>query len=194
MRYFIGKIKKTEFRFGKEYTLLKKRLEKRFKYLYTGELFSVFGFLIASWCVNKAYSNLKLYSLSSFWFALILLEIILLQGVLFWYSKYRQLQKENSTVTPINVVRLLRRLQKLNIVIIIAILFFFTIDFIRFNQSLPIGGIKISVFIYLFAILEYINYFHIQLSYDNSSDIKYLFTNKKLKRAILNKDFERLKK
>lgn len=118
----------------------------------------------------------------------------MLQGVLYWYSKYRQLQKENSTVTPIEVIRILKKIQKWNICIIIMTPIFFAIDFLRFNPSLPVGGIKISAFIYLFAILEYINYFHIQLSYDNRSDIKYLLTNKKLKRAILKKDFERLKK
>lgn len=41
-----------------------------------------------------------------------------------------------------------------------------------------------------FSILEYINYYHVQLMMDNKSDLKYLFNNKKLKKASLAKDLK----
>ena len=59
-----------------------------------------------------------------------------------------------------------------------------------FNDLL-VGGLLLSGFIFLFAILEYINYFHIQLSYDNRADLEHLLRTKKLKQASLSKDFER---
>lgn len=53
-------------------------------------------------------------------------------------------------------------------------------------------GLVIAGFIYVFAILEYINYFHIQLSYDNRSEINSLKQTKRFKQACLSKDFKRL--
>ncbi|MGG1764330.1 general stress protein, partial [Parageobacillus toebii] len=46
--------------------------------------------------------------------------------------------------------------------------------------------------IYIFAVIEYINYFYIQLSYDNISDIKFLVQTKRLKKAALAKELERI--
>lgn len=45
-----------------------------------------------------------------------------------------------------------------------------------------------AIFANVFAVLEYINYYHKQLMYDNSHDLKYLFYNKTLKEASLHKD------
>lgn len=70
----------------------------------------------------------------------------------------------------------------------------FIFDFIKWYPSLPLGGLTITFFIYIFAILEFINYFYIQLSYDNVSDIKKLLKSKKLKNSCMNKDFKRIKK
>lgn len=68
----------------------------------------------------------------------------------------------------------------------------FVIDLIKWNPTLPLAGLAFVGFVYTFAILEYINYFHVQLSYDNSSDLKYLLKTKKLKQACISKDFERI--
>lgn len=69
----------------------------------------------------------------------------------------------------------------------------FAYDFIQWYPSLPLGGLAIAVFLYIFAILEFINYFYIQLSY-NLSGIQHLMKIKKWKNSSLNKDFKRMKK
>ena len=153
---------------------------------------AVVGFIIVSFLLNKAYPQLQLYSLASFWFSFFLLELLLVQGSIYWYSKWRRLKSENTSVTPIQMVQRLKKVQKWNIVLMIIPPFMFVIDFLRWYPSLPIGGLSISGFIYIFAILEYINYFHIQLSYDNFSDVRYLLKSKRLKQACLSKDFERV--
>jgi len=170
---------------------MKKSIEKRLSYLYTGELSAVMAFIGVSFLVNYAYPELQLFSLSSFWLSFCLLEFLLLQGTMYWYSKLQVVKKSHSAVTLSKIVILLRKLKNWNIVLIIVTPVAFIIDLLKWDP-LPSGGGYVTVFIYIFAILEYINYFHIQLSYDNASDVKNLLTLKRLKKASLSKDFERM--
>ncbi|MEK4474371.1 general stress protein [Paenibacillus sp. FSL R7-0048] len=172
---------------------MKKRLEKRLAYLYSGELFSLIGFVPISFLLNYEFPNLQLYSLYSFWISFIILEFLLLQGTIYWYVKLKRLRNENNSITPINVVRQLRYSKTLDIVMIMTTIVVFGFDLIKWYPSLPIGGLLISLFIYFFAILEFINYFYIQLSYDNVSDIKKLSKRRKLKKSCINKDLKRLR-
>lgn len=173
---------------------MKRTLEKRMAYLYSGELFSTITFVPVSFIVNHTFPTLQLYSLYSFWVAFILLEFLLLQGTVYWYVKLKRLRKENNPLAPMKVIRQLHGLKKVNVVMMITGIVGFAFDFIKWYPSLPVGGLTITFFIYVFAILEFINYFYFQLSYDNVSDIKNLFRNKKLKISSINKDFRRIKK
>lgn len=170
---------------------MKKKLENRLKYLYSGELASIIIFVLVSYLINRAYPNLQLYSLYSFWVSFFLLEFLLLQGTIYWYTKLKRLRNENTSITPIQTVRQLQHLKKMNIVLIITSIIVFTFDFVKWYHSLPVGGLSIAGLVFIFAVLEYINYFYVQLSYDNISDIKYLLKSKKLKQACINKDFKR---
>ena len=172
---------------------MKKTLENRLAYLYSGELFSIITFIPTSYLINYAFPNLHLYSLYSFWISFILLAFLLLQGTIYWYVKLKRLRKGNNPTTPIRVVRQLHSLKTVNMIIIVITIIVFAFDFIRLYPSLPIGGLTIAFFIYIFAILEFINYFYIQLSY-NISSIKDLLRNRKLKTSCINKDFKRIKK
>lgn len=147
-----------------------------------------------SYALNRGYPNLQLYSLTSFWASFLLLEILLLQGSVYWYSKLKRLRIEHTSVTPTRVVQQFKSLRKLNLGLIIAPIMMFIIDFIKWYPALPLAGLIFVGCIYIFAILEYINYFHVQLSYDNSSDLKYLLKTKKLKQACISRDFERISK
>lgn len=140
----------------------------------------------------RVYPQLQLFSLYSFWISFFLLEFLLIQGSVYWFVKWKRLRKENTSVTPLHMVQRFKRIKKWNIGFIIVSPFIFVIDLFKWHPSLPVAGLSIAGFIYIFAILEYINYFHIHLSYDNLSDIKYLLKSKRLKKACLNKDFERM--
>jgi hypothetical protein len=135
---------------------------------------------------------MHLYSLLSFWTSFLLLELLLVQGAVYWFVKWMRLRSENTSITPIRIVQKLRSLKKINVGFILIIPGAFIADYVKWQPSLPLSGIFFSVFIYIFAILEFINYFHIQLSYDNPSDIKSLLKSKQFKQACLSKDFERL--
>lgn len=58
---------------------------------------------------------------------------------------------------------------------------------IDFQASLWSNGI------FLFAILEYVNYYHYQLSHDNINDIRYLIKHRKIRRSPLYVDLQRHK-
>ncbi|MCC3647066.1 general stress protein [Cytobacillus oceanisediminis] len=171
---------------------MRNRVLKRLSYLYTGETTSLIMFVFISYLVNYTYPDLHLYSLFSFWSSFLLLELLLLQGSIYWFVKWKRLKKENTSAAPIRLVEHLWTIKKWNIATILIIPAAFIADFYMWQPSIP-QGITITAFIYIFAILEYINYFHIQLSYDNRSDINSLKQTKRFKQACLSKDFKRLK-
>lgn len=51
------------------------------------------------------------------------------------------------------------------------------------------GNLLVTGLLYLFAVLEYINYFHFQLMYDNHADLQYLASNKMLKQGLIVREF-----
>ncbi|OEH92598.1 general stress protein [Bacillus solimangrovi] len=171
---------------------MKAKLERRLVLLYGGETISIFLFIIVSFMLNKFYPQIRLYSLYSFWCSFFFLEFLLAQGSVYWYSKWKRLKREGTSVTPSSIVRLLKRFKKYNVGLIILSPFVIIIDIYVWYPLLSLNSVLIVTFIYIFAILEYINYFYIQLSYDNLSDIKHLLKTRKLKQACLNKDFERM--
>lgn len=167
------------------------KLEKRLAYLYSGELLSLIMFIPVSFGLNYVFPKLMLYSLFSFWTSFILLEFILLQGTIYWREKLKRLRNNDSLATPIKLVRQLTLFKRINIIIIGVGIFAFSIDFIRWHLALPFKGFLLTIGIYVFALLEFINYYYIQLSYDNVADIRNLLTNRRLKRACINKDIKR---
>jgi len=171
---------------------LKGHIENRLKFLYSGELAAVISFVILSVLINQNYPDLKLYSLFSFWTAFLLLEFLLLQGTMYWYTKLKRFRNEKTFITPEKVVYKLIKLRKINLLLISIPLFALIYDFLRLQSPLPVGGLLIALFIYLFAILEYINYFYTQLSYDNISDLRYLKQQRALKQSSIKRDINRL--
>ena len=51
-----------------------------------------------------------------------------------------------------------------------------------------------SNLLFLFAVLEYTNYYHYQLSHDNLNDLRYLIKYKKIRRSPLFMDMQRNQK
>jgi len=172
---------------------MKQLVAERFAYLYRGELFTVITILPLSWFGNRLFPQLQLFELSAFWMSLFLFELLLIQGASYWYSKWRRLKKEGTSITPEPVVRRLRHCRIINLGLIVLTACAFGLDWIRFQSDFPVYGLRITLFLYVFSILEYINYFHIQLMYDNRSDVQYLIQNRRLKRSALYKDMQRLR-
>ncbi|MEH6944739.1 general stress protein, partial [Bacillus sp. JJ722] len=132
---------------------MKRRIEKRLVYLYTGEFVSIISLIFVSYLLNITFSSLQLYSLYSFWVSFFLLEFLLLQGTIYWYTKLKRLRIENTSITPMHIVRQLQHINKLNMVLIIISNIMFAIDFVKWYPSLPLGGLLIAGFVYIFAVL-----------------------------------------
>ena len=171
---------------------MKNRLKRRFEYLYKGEGFAILTFIFLVPFVSYTYPNLQLFSLISFWVSFFLLEFILIQGTYYWYSKWKRLTTENISITPKKTVTYLRKLKVVNIWILILAVIAVIIDISMYYPSLPMAGLIVSGCILIFAFLEFINYFYIQLSYDKRSDLQYLLRTRKLKRSCLSKDFKQM--
>lgn len=160
---------------------------RRFRYLYTGEATAAIFFIALSVLVHYTYAHLLLYTTWSFWSAFLLLELLLAQGTYYWYYKYTSAKAR--TRIPSRILRNMRRYQRINWVLMGSTLFVIVIEIGR----IPTATSIISAAIYAFALLEYVNYFHVQLSYDNRADWQYLRQHQKLKVASLQRDFQRLK-
>ncbi|MFP7486289.1 general stress protein [Priestia filamentosa] len=172
---------------------MKYRMEKRLSYLFTGETASIIMFPIISAVWFWSYPEMKMYTLLSFWFSFFLLEFLLLQGSLYWRYKLKLLRKEDISVTPAQVIHRLKVMKKVNGGLFLISPLIFAIDFFIWSPKWLFQEVwyGVVVFIFLFALLEYINYFFVQLSYDNISDLRTLIKARKLKQACMRKDMER---
>lgn len=131
---------------------MKSSLKRRFEYLYTGELSALILFIPLSFLIHYAYPNLQLYALLSFWTSFLLLEFILIQGSYYWYTKWKRLTREKKSITPIRTVKLLKRCKRINVVLMSVAFSGFFIDLSILYPSLPIGGLLVSGFIFIFLL------------------------------------------
>ncbi|KAA0546997.1 general stress protein [Bacillus sp. BGMRC 2118] len=169
---------------------MKYHVDKRLTYLYTGETVAIFMFIGLSYMWNQTFPTYQLYSLYSFWGSFSVFLFILVQGSVYWYSKQKQLRNFHSMKVPYSVLRGLQLCKTTNMICILFIPLLFILDGILFWSDIPTSGLAVSLFFYLFAIAEHINYYYIQLSYDNRSDIDYLLKQKKLKRSQLYRELK----
>jgi hypothetical protein len=156
-------------------TMQRKKLLARIRQLYILEFINVFwlpfAFWIMGWMHNQAFGLNSIV-------AMILNGILLVQGSYFWFCISWQLRFKRQY----EFIKTFRVLKVLNFG-------FFIIAFITISFS-PFSGTfdKIVTTIFtLLAVLEHINYFEIQLMYDNENDKKYLKQHKRLKVAKLKK-------
>lgn len=162
----------------------KRRLIKRLSWYYPTELFNVFLFTgIMIWLLI----NFPFLEILSLLYGLLIMTVILFQGQYYWRVKLKNLQGKsiNQDVT----LAYFRISKKFNLVLIALIPFALFIELYLnswvISNSILYGW---AIFANIFGILEYINYYHYQLMYDNVHDLKYLQINKKLKIASLKKD------
>lgn len=95
-------------------------------------------FIVVFFLLKKGYPQLGLYSLDSFWISFFLLEFLLVQGSIYWYVKWKGFKKENTTLTPMQVTKSFKNLKKINIGLIIIMIFILEFDFLKLYPSLPL--------------------------------------------------------
>lgn len=126
----------------------------RLVYLFTGEFFAV---VVFTFLYFYYFSSKHSYSLI---YALFILNFILLQGSFYWFIRWRRL-KNNRAVLP-NLYKSLIIFKKVNFILICVMPLMLIMDLVLLRQR-PITFL-LTVSVYIFSIIEYINYFHIQLT------------------------------
>ncbi|RID83630.1 hypothetical protein D1953_15090 [Peribacillus asahii] len=167
---------------------MQKKVQKKLFNLFTGELFATIMFAVL-WMMYLQlfkWTGPYLTSFSSL-YAFALLEFILLQGSYYWFLKWKQVQRKDYSHLPYRQLRIFRLFKRLNlfligigIIIMIYQLIVFPLHFYWF------------IFLYIFAIIEYINYYHIRLSYQSIDEMKDFIRQKKLRSSKLAEDLKNL--
>lgn len=160
---------------------MQKKVEKKLVSLCTGELFAAVLFA-AMWVMYIGIMEWTKPYLTSFppLYAFGLLELILLQGSMYWFLKLRQIRHKSRTRLPEGQRQMFQWFKRIDqcligvgVLILIKQLFDFPATFYWF------------LFLYVFALIEYINYFHIRLSYQTKEEIKDFLRQKEFRRSKL---------
>ena len=165
----------------------KERIIQRLQYLWIGELFdSVF---LPACVLSVAYSlgqSVGIFVVG----ASALLMLMLWQVSAYWRLKLRAVRSGDRV--GISALRAYAVLEKVNWgllgalpVIVLAVRLFGHARASAFD-------IVVGSLVYILALLEQINYYYVQLMYDNRADWQYLRKYKHLKKASLRRDLERL--
>lgn len=118
--------------------------------------------------------------------ALFAVSYLLLQGALYWQLKHRALLA--SARLPRYFGRLFSGFKASNLVLFGAIALGFSVQVMRAGWTIQLAW---PLGIFLFAVLEHVNYYHYQLMYDTSSSALFLLRNRRLRKAALGVDLGR---
>lgn len=118
--------------------------------------------------------------------ALFSVSYLLVQGALYWQLKHRSLSA--SAPLPGYFERLFNTFKASNLVLFGAVALGFAVQIVsdgwHTKLAWPLG-------IFLFAVLEHINYYYYQLMYDTSASVRYVLRNRRLRKAALGVDLSR---
>jgi membrane protease YdiL (CAAX protease family) len=162
---------------------MRKNLVGRFRILYLLELLNaviVFPGLVLLMSRNV---HIGVFTI----LAAAFVSFLLFVGAGFSFLKYRDLQ--NGTQNLSRHAQFFHWLRRFIPVVLLAGFLVFFIQFQSVDVSTQIPDLLLGLLLYALAILEYINYFHVQLMYDNRHDLAYLFTMRKLKRGLIAREF-----
>ena len=119
-------------------------------------------------------------------YPLLLVSLILLQGSLYWWILIKRLRKPNFAIKQTGpIYGLLRQVDLILLALSIPLIL------IEFN-SWPVS--LIAIVLWLFALIEWINYFHWQLSYSlNPLVLLSKVAKRKLRKSKIAKEIEKSK-
>ncbi|WP_010676596.1 hypothetical protein [Bacillus timonensis] len=159
---------------------MKEKAQKKLFSLWTGELSAAVLFPIL-WMIYIPTFDWSNHYLTTFphIFVFCILEYILLQGSLYWCLKWKQVkQGKSSSLTDKHLARF--RFFKVSNLVLIMI----GIPVLVYQTTFS-KGLYWYLFLYGFAIIEHINYYHIRLSYMIVEEIKEFIHQKGFRRSIL---------
>lgn len=118
--------------------------------------------------------------------ALFSVSYLLLQGALYWQMKHRALSA--SAPLPRYFDRLFSGFKVSNLMLFCAVALGFITQLASAGWNIQLAW---PLGIFLFAVLEHINYYHYQPMYDTSASVRYVLRNRRLRKAALGVDLGR---
>jgi hypothetical protein len=159
-------------------------LNSRFNYLRSVELLAVVALpLLFTWDWSKHPGSVH-WPLGIA--ALFSVCYLLLQGGIYWHLKLRALNQSASL--PAYFGKLFRAFRLSSLIVLGVVGVWFAIEMASKGWSMQLAW---PLGIYLFAVLEHINYYHYQLMYDTGNAVRYVVRNRRLRRAALGTDLQR---
>lgn len=146
------------------------RLKKQLLNLAIGEFSALCTFTFVYRLLNLGMDSLIAFSY---------LILILLQGSIYWFYRYILIIKKESFGPK--AIKLLRSLKQLNMILLVAISMI--IPIIKSSNK----DLIIAIGLFLFGIIEYINYYWYRLSYGKSGFNIKILLNTQLKKSSINK-------
>lgn len=152
---------------------MRQRLERRLLSLSAGELVSTLLFATL-WLTYPSYVDWTVPFLTDSLavFAFAILEFVLLQGSLYWLLKRRRIMAGGGLALTHEQIRLFSYFRRLNALLLLigigGALYAF--------WARPLTFALWYCALYLFALIEYINYYHIRLSYPWREMVKTLLS------------------
>lgn len=164
---------------------LKRHMKRKLINLAIGELVSVVVFWLNFFVFKELIVTTK--ALISVSFSLLILSFILIQGAVFWCILIKRLSKPKFGERYIG--RIYNVLKKLDIILLV-------IGILVIVATYSIAYVMIlSFMIWLFAVIEWINYYKLQLSYDINPTVLFKYIRqRKLKKSKIAKEIEKAKK
>ncbi len=161
---------------------------RRLLYLRNWEFFNIFWLPV---CLVVALTARRVLHWQPYGYGMFLICAVLAQGVFYWQLKLQTISKAGS-IFPDYFCALFSSFKLANVILLLIypVLIFL-------GQITPLVNFQASIWsnlLFLFAVLEYTNYYHYQLSHDNMNDIRYLIKYKKIRRSPLFMDMQRNQK
>ncbi len=120
--------------------------------------------------------------------ALAAVAFLLVQGGLYWQAKGTAVAG-GSRFLPAEIRRIYKALKGLNQVLLTLLAVYLGV--LLLSGWSDRGDLAWGVGLTVFAVLEYVNYFHWQLSHDQTSDLRYLLRWRRLRESPLASDLQR---
>lgn len=165
----------------------KEKLIKRLRWYYPLEKFHAFF----TFPLLTFYFVLNHPFLKSIWliYGMLVSIFILFQGQKYWQLKLWRL--EGKSFSQVRNLKFFKKLKHINLLFLMGMPIILAVQLLIVDWTMADVDILLWSFAAnLFAVLEYINYYHKQLMVDNTSDVAYILRNKRLKTASLAKDLK----
>jgi hypothetical protein len=163
---------------------MKARLKKRLRYLWTFELANALVFFPLYYYIISLNTHLGWFSLLS----LIVVCAILAVGAAFWFLKSCALNGSDVLYQP--ATRRFFRASKIGFrFALLALLVLFVV---RAGVQEDAAGAELLLggALWGLGLLEFINYYVVQLMYDNKADLHYLLVHRRLKQATMLRELD----